>query len=55
MTDSSQFTLYSGGHRGPETEFGKLAERCGINEVNFAFEGHRCERARGLKVLDDAE
>lgn len=55
MSDRSQFTLYSGGHRGTETEFGKLAERWGINEVNFAFEGHRGERARGLKVLDTAE
>jgi hypothetical protein len=55
MTDSSQFTLYSGGHRGTETEFGILAERWGINEVNYAFEGHRCERERGLKVLNAAE
>jgi hypothetical protein len=52
MTDKSQFTLYSGGHRGTETEFGKLAERWGINEVNFAFDGHRCERTRGVKMLN---
>lgn len=55
MTGSSQYTLYSGGHRGTETEFGKLAERWGINEVNFVFDGHRCERTRGVKVLDAAE
>ena len=55
MTDNSKFTLFSGGHRGTETEFGKLAERWGINEVNFAFEGHRCERTRGVRVLDKAE
>ena len=55
MTDSSQYTLYSGGHRGTETEFGKLAERWGIKEVNFAFEGHRCERTRGVQLLDASE
>jgi len=55
MTDHTKFTLYSGGHRGTETEFGKLAERWGINEVNFAFEGHRCERTRGVRMLDKTE
>jgi hypothetical protein len=55
MADNSQFTLYSGGHRGTESEFGKLAEQWGIAEVNFAFEGHRCERTRGVKVLDEGE
>ena len=39
MADRSQITLYSGGHKGAESEFGKLAERWGIREVNFSFEG----------------
>jgi len=55
MTDISQFTLYSGGHRGTEAAFGKLAEQWGIDEVNYVFEGHRCERQRGVQVLDEAE
>lgn len=55
MTDNSQFTLYSGGHRGSEAEFGRLAERWGINEVNFAFDGHHCERTRGVRLLDAGE
>jgi hypothetical protein len=55
MADCSQFTLYSGAHRGAESEFGRQAERWGIQEVNFSFEGHAPERARGLRVLGPAE
>ena len=51
MTDRSQITFYSGGHRGTEAEFGKNAEQWGINEVNFSFDGHTCERERGITVL----
>ena len=29
MTDISSITLYSGGHKGAEAEFGKLAEEIG--------------------------
>jgi len=55
MTDRSQFTLYSGAHRGAESEFGKQAERWGIQEANFSFEGHAPERTRGVRVLGPAE
>lgn len=55
MTDTSKITLYSGGHRGAEAEFGKLAEAWNINEVNFVFEGHNTERTRGVKVLGPEE
>ena len=55
MTDRSQITLYSGGHRGAEAEFGKLAERWGIHEVNFSFEGHAIERTRGIVLLTPEE
>jgi hypothetical protein len=55
MADLSQFTLYSGAHRGAESEFGRQAERWGIQEVNFSFEGHAPERTRGLRVLGPAE
>jgi len=51
MADRSQITLYSGGHKGAESEFGRLAERWGIREVNFSFEGHTIERTRGVQVL----
>ena len=55
MSDYSDVTLFSGGHRGAEAEFGKLAEKFGINEVNFSFEGHNIERTRGMKVLSADE
>ena len=55
MTDRSQITMYSGGHRGAETEFGKTAEQWGIKEVNFSFEGHTVERDRGLQILSPDE
>ena len=51
MTDRSNITLYSGGHKGAEAEFGRLAERWGIQEVNFSFEGHDIERDRGVRIL----
>ena len=52
MTDRSSITLYSGGHKGAEAEFGSLAERWGIQEVNFSFEGHTIERTRGVRGAD---
>ena len=51
MIDCSQITMYSGGHRGAEAEFGKTAEQWGIQEVNFSFEGHAIERDRGAQIL----
>jgi hypothetical protein len=55
MTDRSHITLYSGGHKGAEAEFGRLAEQWGIQEVNFSFDGHDIERTRGVRVLSPAE
>ena len=55
MADISKITLYSGGHRGTEAEFGKLAEEWNMEEVNISFEGHDAERTRGVKVLTREE
>ncbi|GBC63779.1 hypothetical protein DENIS_4777 [Desulfonema ishimotonii] len=55
MTDCSQFTLYSGGHKGTESEFGKNAECWGLQEVNFSFEGHTVERNKNVKILTPEE
>ncbi len=43
--------LYSGGIKGAEAEFGATAERYGISEVNFTFEGHGIVRQRGVHIL----
>jgi hypothetical protein len=47
--------LFSGGAPGAEAEFGACAERHGIEEVNFTFDGHRIERHRGVRVLNHEE
>jgi hypothetical protein len=51
MTDISKIKLYSGGHKGTESEFGKLAEAWKMEEVNISFEGHQTERTRGVRIL----
>ncbi|MDD5170202.1 MAG: hypothetical protein PHN75_15405 [Syntrophales bacterium] len=48
-------TLFSGGAKGAEAEFGVTAECFGIGEVNFTFEGHGIVRGRGLRVLNAEE
>jgi hypothetical protein len=55
MTDISKITLYSGGHKGAEAEFGLLAEAWHMKEVNISFEGHNAERTRGVRVLNREE
>jgi hypothetical protein len=47
--------LFSGGAPGAEAEFGACAERHGIEEVNFTFEGHAMARARGVRMLNHEE
>ena len=47
--------LFSGGAAGAESEFGACAERHGIEEVNFTFDGHKIERHRGVRVLNHEE
>jgi len=47
--------LFSGGAPGAEATFGACAERYGIEEVNFTFDGHNIERQRGVRVLNHEE
>ena len=55
MSNASDHTLFSGGAQGAEAEFGRQAEHYGVQEINFTFEGHRIERARGVRVLTPEE
>jgi len=48
-------TLFSGGAPGAESEFGLQAEQCGMEEINFTFEGHQTPRSRGLRHLTHEE
>ena len=47
--------LFSGAANGAEAAFGAAAERHGIEEVNFTFEGHKIARQRGVRVLNHEE
>lgn len=47
--------LFSGGAPGAEAAFGECAERHGVEEVNFTFEGHKTLRGRGVRVLNHEE
>lgn len=52
---TSEYTLFSGGAPGTEAEFGRMAEKYGLQEVTFTFEGHKVEHARGLRFLTAEE
>jgi hypothetical protein len=47
--------LFSGAAAGAEAEFGACAERHGVEEVNFTFDGHKDQRTRGIRVLNHEE
>ena len=47
--------LFSGAAQGAEAAFGAAAERHGVEEVNFTFEGHNDARRRGIRVLNHEE
>ena len=51
----SDCILFSGGAPGAEAEFGACAERHGVEEVNFTFDGHKIDRHRGVRVLNHEE
>lgn len=55
MLNPSDCILYSGGAPGAESCFGQMAEKYGLQEVNYSFEGHQSERGRGLRVLTNEE
>ena len=47
--------LYSGAAKGAEAAFGEAAEKHGVEEVNFTFDGHKDLRTRGIRVLNHEE
>ena len=51
----SAYTLLSGGAKGAEAEFGACAERWGLAELNFSFEGRNPARTRGVVRLTEDE
>ena len=53
--DSRECILFSGGAAGAEAAFGACAERYGVEEVNYTFDGHPIARQRGVRVLNHEE
>jgi hypothetical protein len=54
--DAKRFRLHSGGAKGAEAAFGACAERWGLAEYNYTFEGHTLrERQRGVMMLTETE
>ena len=51
----AESTLYSGASAGSEAEFGRLAEKWGVQEINYSFEGHNNARTRGIHELSREE
>lgn len=51
--NASECTLYHGGLKGAESLFGEQAEKYGIGEVTFSFEGHRLSRDRNTVLLTE--
>jgi hypothetical protein len=51
----SSYTLLSGGADGAEKYFGETAEKWGMMELNFTFEGRAPKRARGMVRLTEEE
>jgi hypothetical protein len=55
MLNPKECVLYSGGAAGAENYFGLAAERYGLEEVNYSFDGRQIERARGVRMLTAEE
>ncbi len=52
---SDTCTLYHGGLKGAEAAFGEYAEKHGVNEVTFTFDGHRLFRDKNTVVLTEED
>jgi hypothetical protein len=55
MIEKTKCILYSGGLKGAEAAFGDAAERWGLQEVNFSYEGHVMDREKHVVMLSEDE
>ncbi len=55
MAQKKNCTLFSGGLKGAESAFGEAAEKNGLHEVTFTFDGHRIAREKNVEILSEAE
>jgi hypothetical protein len=54
MPDRFQAKLISGGHKGAEAEFSRVAKRFNVPQVVLSYEGHKLEYDGEVEVLNDA-
>ena len=47
----SNYTLFSSGLKGAEATFGEAAEKLGITEVIYSFDGHKLAREKNVTIL----
>jgi hypothetical protein len=52
---NSDYSLFSSGLRGAEQTFGECAEKHGVSETIFSFDGHKLAREKNVTVLTEAE
>ena len=52
---NQEYSIYSGGLKGAEETFGECAQKYGINETNFSFDGHKPSREKNITMLSDEE
>jgi hypothetical protein len=52
---TSKPRLVSGGHKGAEAEFGRSAQRWGLEQTTLSFAGHTMEWPMSVRVLGDRE
>ena len=50
--DISDYTLYSSGLKGAEATFGEIAEKAGIKDVVYSFDGHKLTRDKNVVILE---
>jgi len=55
MIKSEDCTIYHGGLKGAETVFGEQAEKFGVSEVIFSFDGHKLNRDKNPVILSEEE
>ena len=53
--DKQNCTLYSSGLKGAEATFGEEAEKIGVKEVIYSFEGHKLFREKNVIILSQDE
>lgn len=55
MLKAGECTLYSGGHAGAEVFFGECAEKWGVREVTYSYDGHLIKREKNVVTLSEAD